>query len=275
MIARLVRTALAATLVLACSTGSARSQEFRVSTRLSVPGARNAAGSRSTALFHAGKVYDSVDDGVHSSDEMTLFEPAHHRVVLMDSRRRVTTTIPFDFIEQAVHEAERRTAARLTDLGSSRRDAGLAETLRFQLQPEFSANLNVDRLELSLKSAVLSYTVKCDRQTESESIAAYLNYADWAVRLNLLEARTSMLPAARLRLNQELRQRKLLPIEVTLQTHKPAQRKIKAEHQFYWDLAEPDRKSIHHWESLLRSGVLREVSFDEYHKDLLKQTAAR
>ena len=147
--------------------------------------------------------------------------------------------------------------------------------MRFQLHPQFTKQFDAQQHRLSLESKPLTYEVRGQEGVRSETVEAYLNYADWACRLNFVLHPQPVFPTARLELNQQLRKLKLFPIEVKLraQFDKPLQ--LEADHKLSWTLDTLDRESIHHWESMLRDPKLQHLSLTEYQRAALSQTTAK
>jgi len=176
---------------------AATAQEFRVYTRLfDVRAAsrkdakdRDRPISRTTTLFHAGKVYDDIDGGTR----VTLFEPAQDRFLLFDGTRRLRATVESAQVEQAIDQALRAARERL-NAAAQNSDASRVALVRFQLDPGFQQSFDAARNRLVLSSAVMVYHVQGAAPASKPALAAYLNYADWAARLNYLVNPQSLLP---------------------------------------------------------------------------------
>lgn len=270
MFSAILRRTLASVVAIAVSAAAVQAQDFRVLTR--VYDSRAAKGrtkpvSTSTALFHAHKVYDSVDSAL----EVTIFEPAHDRFVLVNAERHLSTVIPFRVFRRAVEQEEFKVAEQAAKLerSGSASELDMANHLKFQLHPIFATNYNLDTSVLTMDGAQLSYKLKCEKAAVPETVDVYLDFADWAARLNMLISPTGRLPGARLQVNDFLRDRKLLPIEVTAENHKPDWHLV-AEHRFEWSLTETDRQRIQECEGLLKEG-LKQVTFEEYQKARAKE----
>ncbi|MFN0050725.1 MAG: hypothetical protein ACKV0T_00950 [Planctomycetales bacterium] len=259
------------TLLLLAGSGWAPAQDFKVQTRIFDARSSSATEKkdrratpvgRSTALFHAGKVYDSLDAG----NQLTIFEPAQKRFVLLDGSRRIATYVTFDELETLLYQAEKRAEEQLLKLKGTARssDAQLASHLKFQLQPVFQESFDDAKQQLKLSGAALNYTVRCAPADPVEVVDIYLNYADWAKKLDYLVNAQAPLPAPRLKVNDALRERKRLPVEVQLTTHQAGGLRLTAEHNFTWTLDQHDRKTIRHWEDLLHSKSVKPVSREEF-----------
>jgi hypothetical protein len=78
-----------------------------------------------------------------------------------------------------------------------------------------------------------------------------------------------MPPAPRMALNDSLRRRGLIPVEVELQTDIEGRIHLRARHVIHWQLDGRERGLIHQWETLLKSRTLRRVTFHEYQRAVL------
>ncbi|MGE5192079.1 MAG: hypothetical protein ACM3U2_06210 [Deltaproteobacteria bacterium] len=262
---------LAGIAVLLFCAAAAPAQDFRVYTQIRDARAPEAAGKkgaparllgRSTSLFHAGKVYDYLDAG----HQMTIFEPAHERFVIIDGSSRRMTAVSFEFIENHLFRAGKATEEKIAELRAEGTPQAVrqADLLQFQLAPKFVEKYDAQKRLLTLSSPFLSYEVKCGEHDSVALIQGYLNYTDWAQRLNYLVNPRAMPPAPRLALNEVLRRRKLLPVKVTLHTSNREGLHLRAEHRYDWMLDATDRKTITYWERLLNAGDMKEISPEQF-----------
>lgn len=261
----------------------AGAQDFSVYTRQSYvpenvegkPAAGPSLLSRCISLFHAGKVYDRGDGG----NQMTIFEPAHQQFVIVDGSRRRMVVVSFDEINTRLHRLESRDADHLARLRGSTKahEIKLRNYLELQLLPTFQANYDEGARLLELSRGKFNYySAQVDSGATPERVAAYLDYADWAARLNCIIDPRAPLPGPRLKLNDELRQRSLLPTEVTRKTDPAAGYHITAEHQFVWKFNDTDRDVIRHWEQMLNEADIKRWTLEEYLRAKQKEsTAAR
>lgn len=246
----------------------ASAQEFRVYTRIfdirseSAPGASrksNEPVSRTITLFHAGKVYDYILAG----DRMTIFEPAHDRFLILDGARQLRTEVTTAEIRTVIKTAEHK-AQEYIDANQRKQDAAKIRMLEFQLGPDFAESVDETGSGLRLTGTGATYSVRCEVNQTEDRIKAYLDYADWAARLNFVVHPHAPLPAPRLALDESLRRRSWLPVEVTLQSRQKGGPHLRAEHRYDWKLNADDRKMISRWENELAHPELKEVSFDTY-----------
>ena len=256
-------------------------QEFGVYTKV-----LNLAGSKPTAppriivrsltLFRSGKAYDVI----HSAGEVTVFEPARRRFVILNGPRRLATEVGFAQISRSLRKAESATREYVAELRQKGDPDSLAAAgpLQAQLDPGFSDRYDRASSILILPGRAFQYRVHCtstpsapgvDQPAFASARNRYLEYADWTARLNYLLHPRALFPAPRVVLNNSLRTRKLLPLAVELQAHAAGDFHLRAEHQFHWQLTGKDRDDIRHWESLLLSKTLKRVKFSEYRRRLV------
>lgn len=254
---------LAGIVVLFSLATAARAQEFRVYTQIF--DARHAAGGRSgahphprgrsTSLFHAGQIYDRIDGG----NQMTIYEPAHEQFVIVDAARRQSAVLSFEDINRWIYQAE---ASARDFIAKAQADKSQAERIaftRFQLAPQFKESYDEKDKLLTLGSKWLTYEVKCATH-DPDFVKAYLDYADWMARLNYVVYPQTLFPGPRLALDEALRRRGLLPVEVTLRSASQTGMQLRAEHRFDWKLDATDLRTIHDWDALLQDRTIKQVA---------------
>jgi hypothetical protein len=223
--------------------------------------------AESLTLYHAGKMYDYMEN----VGEVMIFEPEQHRFTLLGANY-IGATVTFAEIQQFLNaargEAENYLSTPAPDAGTRQLIAGL----RFQLSPRFKEELRSDRLRLV--GDILTYDVKTEAPPEGAPWKAYLDYTDWAARLNYLMHPQSLLPESRLKLNERLREHKRLPVQVVLTARLDTDLHLRAEHRYGWALQPIDRQFIDQWERKRESASIRWVSLHEYHKELLTKASA-
>lgn len=253
-------------------------QQFRVYTEVSVPPQDPAPGrthgeivARSLTIFHAGRVFDWLK----TAGEVTIFEPAHQRFVIFNGRKLIKTTVDFKEIDRMLASARDETsnhAERL--LTRNDRDAQMiARSLQFQLNPTFRHSFEQTSLMLDLKSPKLDYHVDCGTTPIPEAVNAYMEYADWTAKLNHVLHPRSLYPAPRMQLNESLRKHKVIPVKVQLRVDFDQPILLQADHRFAWQLEKIDRESIQHWENKVGDSSLESLTFRDYQKAILKQSA--
>jgi len=242
-----------------------QAQEFSVYTRIyderSDAGrserARSAPVSRTTTVFHAGKVYDFLDAG----DRITIYEPAHGRFVILDGARQLRTELSVDDVTERITAREQSTWDYLQKEG---RDAAHAPLLEFQLKPDFNESVESDKMILKLAGSQLDYEVRCLAAESEDHLRAYLAYTQWAARLNAVMHPQASLPAPRLALDGCLRRQGWLPVEVRMRSRQPRGPHLRAEHRYDWKLTTTDRRLITLAENELAQPKLKEVELDAF-----------
>lgn len=221
----------------------------------------------SLTIFHAGRTYDYID----SAKEVIIFEPSHNRFTILNAARSLTTTVDFDEVNQILKVARHETEKYLEQLEQQNKGElpASAVAVRSQLNPEFEETWKPVSKELDLHNASLRYVANCEPANDISVHESYLRYADWMARLNFVLHPQSLYPAGRLRLNEALRTRQLYPTEVRLYYDRDARTHLKAEHRFTWSLDFTDRMMINQWESELKNGKLKSVSFREYQEAMV------
>ncbi len=223
----------------------------------------------SLTIFHAGRVFDWLK----TAGEVTIFEPAHERFIIFNGRKLIKTTIDFKEIDRMLESARDETrnhAERL--LTRNDRDAQtIATSLQFQLNPTFKYSFEQGSLLLDLDSPKLEYHVNCGTTPIPEAVNAYMNYADWTAKLNHVMHPRSLYPAPRMKLNESLRQHKVLPVKVHLRVDFDQPIILQADHRFAWQLEKIDRESIQHWENKVSDPSFKNLTFRDYQKAILNQ----
>ena len=255
------------------SIGDLAAQEFRIYTKVYDAGAaqnvRPSVIGSSLSLFHAGKVYDHVDNQTES--EVIIFEPAHQRFTILSTSRSLATTVHFDEIKHKLKLARNITEQHLQTLLVQNPPVS-KETLKkvqFPIEPAFQTTHDPSGDSLRLDSDHLKYRVRLANVEEPKTAEVYLNYADWMARLNYVLHPHALYPEPRLALNGVLRSTGKMPVEVELVSHIGMPIQLRAEHQIHWKLDATDRSLIHEWESLLKSTQTRHVTFQDYQRSVL------
>jgi hypothetical protein len=81
----------------------------------------------------------------------------------------------------------------------------------------------------------------------------------------------SLLPGPRMKLNQELRNKGLLPSTVELQANTDPPIHMQAQHNWTWNLQTTDRQMIDEWERQLQNPEIRIVPFLQFQQEMLKK----
>lgn len=267
--------ALMMSLALLCGVCSnVMAQEFRVYTQVYDLDSKTPKYPlvRSLTLFHAGKVYDDI----YAAGEVTIFEPTHKRMWIINSDKKLLARAEFEELQHLLRSAEDRMAQRIEELnGQKPASQQQLDSLRFQLWPQFETEFDPRQHRLKLLSTPVKYDVQGQPGVPDEALSSYLDYADWACRLNFVLHPQPNFPTTRLELNQSLRRLKLMPVEVTLRVQGTRPVNLQAKHTLRWTLDSRDRQFIHHWESLLRDSSWPTVSLSEYQRMALGHQTAR
>jgi hypothetical protein len=268
-----------AALILICAWNQAaicRAQDMRVYTVVTDMGAAGQTPSvlsHSLTLFHAGKVYDYMQD----IGEVVILDLQQHRFVLLSPSQRATV-VSFEELQQFLRSANAEATKYLTELDAKgdRLAAEHASAIRFQLTPTFRQTFQENNRRLQLTGDFLSYDVEALVPPADSCTDSYLTYADWAAKLNCILHPRSTFPEPRIQLNAQLREKKLLPTAVDLRVRVDSELHLRAEHKFAWELESGDKRFIAHWERQLASKDLEWISFHRYQQDLCsRKTASR
>ncbi len=207
---------------------SVSAEEFRIETEIFVDDAKEASGETLT-IFSEGIVYDFVRKG---NEEITVFDQARDRFVMLDTKRRVKTVLTLDDLLNYVAQLR----ASLND-----------EDRSFLLGDEMKVEVGEDGW-LTLSNGSVTYRVEGEEPKAKEAVANFRQFADWYARLNSLRPGNSP-PFARMQVNSELAARGLIPktIERTITQRRGLQEKkqvIRSQHIPNWRLSQTDRSHI-------------------------------
>lgn len=254
-----------------CDSGVA--QEMRIYTTIrdrSTGATVKHSDQRSLMIFHAGKVYDYIEP----AQEVTVFEPAHRRIIVINLRHQLRSELMQDQIRKYLGMAEEEAQKRLTIVDenlspSSRRSL---EFLQFQLKPDFVTTYDSPKAQLSLTNSRFQYVATGLFAPPSQDfVEKYLHVADWMSQFNSVLHPQSLLPGPRMKLNQELRNKGLLPSTVELRTETDPPIHLQAQHEWTWNLQTTDRQMIDEWEKQLQNPEIRIVSFLQFQHEMLKK----
>ncbi len=156
--------------------------------------------SHSLTLFHGGRVYDYMPE----IGEVVIFEPIHNRFIIL-GKNYAATEVSFAEINHFLESAQTKAVQYIDELGASPApdSSAKAAAMRFQLTPEFQKTFDEAENRLTLSGTELEYSVLTQPVESSNVVNRYLEYADWAKRLNFVLHQHDSLPQARLKVNQE------------------------------------------------------------------------
>lgn len=225
---------------------SSQAGEFRVETDVFVGDGKEPSVETLT-IFSEGIVYDFLLTGV---EEITVFDQRRQRLVLLDTKRKVKTELPFDSVLEYIAQMK-------VQLSDSDREAFLAEQLEVQLD---------DAQWLTLTNGEVTYRAEGVTPKFPEAATEYQLFADWYARLNAMREGNPP-PFARIRLNAELASHGWVPknIERKIAQQRGLQRKtqtLRSQHLINWRLSQTDRKQIDRAGTYLVS--FADVPFPEY-----------
>jgi len=224
--------------------------------------------ARSLLYFHANQAYDYIED----AGEVQIYEPNAQRFTILYPARAMATTLSFEELERMVRDAEIKAQKKVLQSKEDHQEqSSRMGMIEFQLQPTFKERFDRTHSTLSLSSSFMNYQTRCIAVETPERMQAYLKYCDWAARLNYVLHPQAPLPGPRLTLNESLRKRGLMPIEVSLQAAIGNGLNLRAEHQVQWQLDAHDRDRIHQWQMLLESRDTRKISFRQFQDVLVAE----
>ena len=243
-------------------------EEMRVLTTVSrkEPSGKWRPFAYSLTLFHAGKIYDYMED----VGEVVIYEPKNDRFVLLDGNYRASE-LSITELNQFLKSSDAKAHEYLAGLQRDGSDTAKKEAaaLSFQLEPHFEERFDAKEQRLRMSSEQIEYIVNTGASSDPEDAMKYLAYADWAAKLNHILHPESLLPEPRLAVNAALRNRKRIPLTVELKARSEGNLHLQAEHQFSWELQANDRRLIGQWEKLMGSKQAVWVSFRDYQRRLL------
>lgn len=240
-----------------CGASLANAEDFRVQSKVFVGDATTPA-SETTTLFHNGMVYDFLAE----PEEVSIFDPARGRFVLIDKARSVRTEISTEKISAFI-EAMRKRASEHDE-----------EFVRFLAKPELTQTIDKATSVRTFGSPWLTYELTNEPARSADVANQYSEFSDWYARLNAMTSPRALPPFARVQVNAALRQRQEIPKEVRLtvspkQPSKRGQYAVRSEHAVQWRLSTVDRRRIEEINGALTD--YQAVEFEAYIKPVLEQ----
>jgi len=231
------------------SAAFAQTDEFRVDTDVFL-GDEKEPFAQNITIFTAGLVYDFPLIG---PEEITVFDPVRGRFVLLDTQRKVKTTLStqelLEFAAAMKVQCERK-----------------GGVFAVAANPQFEHSGDDADDCVTLRASLLSYRVKGVSPKVESATASYQQFADWYARLNATRP-GSLPPFARIELNRIIAEKGWIPEEVEL-TVTPQSRLIgrkliiRSRHLPYWRISDTDRKRID--TAGTHMAKFQGVSFKEY-----------
>lgn len=237
----LLAAALSTTSVLAPPAASA--EDFKVVTKIYVG---NTHRSTSTTIFYRGTVYDISQPAEAKGEpqEYTLFRAGRGEITLVNRQQNTKATV------------DKRWLAQFT--------AYLKTTVKPQSQalvdPRFQETFKGGVLRLA--SPQLTYEVETLPSEFKKAAAEYFEFADWFAQLNATDTR-NFPPFARLKLNEALVRRKVVPKNIVLRIrHRNTDTRVRATHEYLWAVGRQDALLCQRIGDHLATA--RKISFKEY-----------
>lgn len=267
-------------LLLACGTGLPRlaeAQDFKVATTVS----QRAAGEKrwqpvgySVTLFHAGKVYDYMEQ----VGEVVVFEPLKSRFVIVSfNGNHLATTLEFAELQRFLKVAREKTQAHIATAGTSGSaiDRRRNQALAFQFDPQFEETWDPTTKTLTFISPLCRYEAELEQVDKPLVSQQYLQYADWAARLNYVLHSGALYPEVRLAVNRGLAERKAIPTQVRVLLDGDTPTQMRAAHKFEWRLSSTDKSMVRRCETARTAPETQWVKFQEYQRTLVAATSDR
>jgi hypothetical protein len=225
---KIVSSALIAIVALA---RFATADDFRVESKI-YSGDSDRPVSDSLTLFHEGRAYDLLS----SPPEITIFDLAQSRIVLLDTTRRIRTEVTTSLLTSFVDQLRVR-ASRQAD-----------PILKFMAEPKFTESVEKDG-QLSFSSPHITYRVRGNRASNPAVVQGYREFADWTAQLTTLIRQGGQPPFPRLAVNASLERRGWLPDEVERTINDPNRPRgkpavMRSTHKFETKLYSADLKRI-------------------------------
>jgi hypothetical protein len=191
-----------AVVVLAGIGAVGQAADFRVENAVFVgePKEGEEPASRSSTIFHRGVVYDFLDDPA----EVTIYDPAGARFILLDVEQKLRTDLSPDDVRKAMD--------RLKYLAKKSND----RKMQFLCEPTFEESIDPATGELVFDSDLMDYRVKGARTDSPEMVRQYHEFSDWYARLNAYLRPGSRPPFARMIVNAALAKRGEVPDRIVL-----------------------------------------------------------
>lgn len=230
--------------------GATFAADFRVENTVYAGGEKDPV-ARSTTIFHEGVVYDYLAEPA----EVTVFDPARHRFVLLDTTRRIKTELTAEAVDRAIETLKKRLAAN--------RDP----CTQFLLSPSFDQRMDESTGELTFSGEWMSYRVEGVATDDAQRARQYREFSDAYAKLNTFIRPQSRPPFARMIVNKELEKRGEIPVkvEMTVTLKKglsPKRVSMRSEHRLTTELAESDRRRVVQTNEFI--AMFNAVGFSEY-----------
>ena len=223
-----------------------RAAEFRIKTQIFV-GEEEEPVSQTTTLFRNGAVYDFLAKPEQTAVFRKSVGDKPGRFILLNTAHGIQTEISTQKVAGAMSKL-RDWAGRQTD-----------PFLQFAANPRFEESFEAEKGKLLLASHLENYTVITTPTAHPDAVAEYREFLKWYTQLNTLLS-AGPPPDPRLRLNDALARRNVIPLEVELT--RAGEEPLRAVHDFTWRLSREDFDRIDGVATSL--ATFRQVSNEEF-----------
>jgi hypothetical protein len=221
--------------------------------------------SENLTLFTDKVVYDFLFDPEDASriTEIVIYDLDKERFVLLDTQRELKLEIQTVDVQQL--------------LLSLKNSEPWREKYPFLMEPAFEVSYDAAANQLEMTSKYMTYSVKVETPAKSQAFPVYGRFIDAYAQLNATDPQ-KLPPFARLELNRELKDRRLIPseVEMTMEVPNPGlgstHVSATSKHSVIWQLSKTDHERI---EMANRSWTkYRSATLGEYRR-LSTQTASQ
>jgi hypothetical protein len=242
--------------------------DFRVDTEIFV-GTEKEPVAENLTIFSGGHVYDFLLNG---SKEVTIYDPARGQFTLLDTERKLRSTISTQKLIEYQQSMEMEIAK-----GDDPFLKSIAKPAFETKIEEFEEN-GEERIRITLSSKEVAYRVVARRPPHPEAVPAFRQAGDYFARFNATRP-GSLPPGARLVLNQALAERGLIPLEIERTIVTPGiggkTLEVRSHHLFIWLISNQDRSKIAHAGACLTDAEFKSVEFEEQRSMPAAKTAAK
>jgi hypothetical protein len=235
--------------------------DFRIENQVFV-GKKKEPAAKSTTIFYRGVVYDFLA----APAEVTIYDPAENRFILLDLDRKLKTELGTGTIEKMLK--------RITKLAAKSKDP----KIQFLYHPMFRESFDKKTGELVLEADPMTYRVKGEATGSEDLARQYRRFSDAYAKLNTYLRPGSRPPFARLIVNEALEKRKEIPKEIVLilKMHRGLKLRpdtLRSEHRLIKRLLESDHRRIK--QAGEQMAKFKAVGFREYEARARKDSAKK
>lgn len=237
--------------------GSSSPTSFRINNKVYAGKEKNPV-SQSVTMFYKGRVYDFMSN----PDETIIFDPELQRFLIISALTKTQCAVTLDEVE-TFERMMKEAIPKVKD-----------EFIKSCLSPEFEISQDPETDEWVYSAPRLTYRVKAQKEENPGDALRYAQFANKYALLNVILVPQSIPPFARIAVNNDLAQKRLIPgeITITLQAEvKPlsfnqGKETIRTTHVFVSGLGDYDMSKIR--KAGENYGRFKQVSFTDYQKGL-------